>query len=77
MVPGDTEQLASLMDMRDINGKGRELEVLNVLGNMCLEVLAKVPGMSLVIGSRELLSETSNNRLDHGETFTFGNNELD
>ena len=45
--------------------------------NICPEVLAKVPRMGLTIGSGELLPESSENGLDHGETFAFGNDGSD
>ena len=47
------------------------------MGNVCPEVLAEVPGMGLIIGSGEPSPESSDYRLDCGETFAFGNNGSD
>ena len=57
--------------------EGREVEVFDVMGNVCLEVLAKVPRMGLMIRSGEPSPKSSDHSSDHGETFTFENDELD
>ena len=51
--------------------------VFDLMGNVHPEVLAEVLGTDLVIGSGEPLSESSDHGLDHGETFTFGNDGSD
>ena len=53
------------------------VEVFDLLGNICPELLAESLGISLMVGSGELSPESSDNRLDHGETFPFGNDGSD
>ena len=53
------------------------MQVFDTMGNVHLEVLAKIPRMGLTIGSGELSPESSNHRSDCGETFAFGNDGLD
>ena len=57
--------------------QGREVEVFDLLVNVCLELLAESLGVGVVLGSGELLPESSVHGLDQGETFTFGNNGSD
>ena len=52
--------------------EGQEVSVFNTMGNVHLEVLAKIPGMDLTIGSGEPSPESSEHGLDLGETFAFG-----
>ena len=53
------------------------MQIFNVMGNICLEVLAEVPGMELMIRSGGLSTESSIHGSHQGETFTFGNDGLD
>ena len=71
------DQLQTLVDHRLIDDQGREVEVFDSLGNMCLELLAESIGVGVVLGSGELSPESSVHGLDQGETFTFGNNGSD
>ena len=65
------------MDHRLIDDRGRMVEVYDSLGNVRLELLVESLGVSLMIGSGEPSPESSDNGLDHGETFAFGNDGLD
>ena len=71
------DQLQTLAEHRLVDKHGRVVEVFDLLGNVCSELLAESLGISIVVGSGEPLPESSDNRSDRGETFTFGNNEMD
>ena len=60
-----------------VDDQGRAVEVFNSLGNIRLELLAESAGVGVMIGSGELSPESSDNGLDHDETFAFGNNGSD
>ena len=62
---------------RLINNQGKTVEVFDLLGNICLELLAESAGVGIVLGSREPLPESSINGLNQGETFAFGNDGSD
>ena len=53
------------------------MEVFDLLGNVCPELLAENVGVGVVLGSGEPLPESSVHGSDQGETFTFGNDGLD
>ena len=65
------------MDHQLVDDSSRMVEVFDSLGNIRLELLAESSGVSIMIGSREPLPKSTNNRSDHGETFAFGNNGSD
>ena len=72
-----TDQLQTLVNHRLIDNQGREVEVFDSLGNVHPELLAGSVGVGIVIGSGELLPESSTHGSDQGETFTFSNNGSD
>ena len=53
------------------------VEIFDSMGNVRLKIWVESSGVGLVIGSGELSPESSDNGSDHGETFAFGNDELD
>ena len=71
------DQLWILVDHCLVNDQGRTVEVYDSLGNIHPELLAESAGVGVMIGSGEPSPESSDNGLDHGETFTFGNNGSD
>ena len=71
------DQLWTLADHQLVDKRSRTLEIFDLLGNVCPELLVESSGAGLVVGSGELSPESSNNSLDHGETFAFGNDGLD
>ena len=71
------DQLWTLADHELVDKCGRMVEIFNLLGNICLELLVESVGVGIMIRSGEPSPESSNNRLDCGETFTCGNDELD
>ena len=71
------DQLQTLVDHRLIDDQGREVEVFDLLGNVCPELLAESIGVGVVLGSGEPSLESSVHGLDQGETFTFGNDGSD
>ena len=52
------------------------VEVFDMLGNIHLELLVESVGVGIMIGSGEPSPKSSDNGLDHGESFAFGNNGL-
>ena len=60
-----------------INDQGREVEVIDSLGNVHSELLVESVGVGVMLGSGELLPESSVHGSDQRETFTFGNNGSD
>ena len=71
------DQLQTLVELRLVDERGRTVEVFDLLGNVHPELLVESLGVGIAIGSGELLPESSDNRSNCGETFTFGNDELD
>ena len=71
------DQLWTLSDHHFIHNQGRVVEVFNSLGNVRPELLVENAGVGVVIGSGELSLESSDNGLDRGESFAFGNNGSD
>ena len=71
------DQLQTLVDHRLIDDQGRVVEIFDLLGNVCPELLVESVGVGVVIGSGELSLESSTSGSDQGETFTFGNDGLD
>ena len=53
------------------------MEVFDLLGNVCLELLAESVGVGVMLGSGELSPESSVHGSDQGETFAFDNNGSD
>ena len=53
------------------------MEVFDLLRNIHPDLLVESMGVGIVIGSGELLPESSNNGSDCGESFAFGNNGSD
>ena len=53
------------------------MAVFDLLGHVCPELLMGNVGVDVVVGSGELLPESSIHGLDQGESFTFGNDGLD
>ena len=60
-----------------IDDQGREVEVFDLLGNVCPELLAESVGVGIVVGSGEPSPGSSIQGSDQGETFAFGNDGLD
>ena len=71
------DQLQTLVDHWLIDNQGRVVEVFDSFGNVFPELLAESAGVGIVIGSGEPSPESSINRLDQGEAFTFGGGGLD
>ena len=70
-------QLWTLVEHLLIDDQGRLVEVFDLLGNVCLELLAGSVGVAIVVGSGEPSLESSVHGSDEGESFTFGNNGSD
>ena len=71
------DQLWTLVEHQLINDQGRLVEVFNLLGNVCPELLAGSVGVAVAVGSGEPSSESSVHGSDEGETFAFGNDGSD
>ena len=77
IIPSNPNQLMDLASQAMYNREGQEVQVFDAMGNVCSEVLVKIPRMGLTIRSREPLPKSSNHGSDYSETFAFGNDGSD
>ena len=71
------DQLRTLVDSRLIDDQGRSVEVFDLLGNVCPELLRGNVEVDVTVGSGEPSPESSVHGSDQGESFTFGNDGSD
>ena len=71
------DQLRMLSLSRLVDDQGRSVEVFDLLGNVCPELLMGSVGVDVMVGSGEPLPESSVHGSDQGESFAFGNDGSD